>query len=244
VSDTIIRIRGLFKFATKQGLLDRVPNYGHGFDPPPRSVLRLERERRGPKLFSAEQIKNLLNIANPQMKAMILLGINCGLGNADCGRLELGMLDLEKGWLDFPRPKTGIKRRAFLWPETVQAIRDVLAHPPLRPVKPRKEEDAGLVFVTRFGQSWFTAIPGGPLTKEFGRVARRVGISLHKGLGFYALRHTFRTVADESLDQPAIDLVMGHCRNDMASVYRERISDERLMRVSNFVRGWLFGGRR
>jgi len=40
-----------------------------------------------------------------------------------------------------------------------------------------------------------------------------------EGLGFYALRHSFRTVADECGDFPAIDLIMGHQRDDMASRY-------------------------
>jgi len=34
---------------------------------------------------------------------------------------------------------------------------------------------------------------------------------------------------------------MGHARDDMASVYRERISDERLIAVTDYVRRWLFG---
>jgi hypothetical protein len=32
---------------------------------------------------------------------------------------------------------------------------------------------------------------------------------------------------------------MGHARDDMASHYRERISDERLKAVSDHVRQWL-----
>jgi len=54
---------------------------------------------------------------------MILLGINCGLGNGDCGNLPLRALDLGHGWVDFPRPKTGIPRRGPLRPETVEAQR-------------------------------------------------------------------------------------------------------------------------
>jgi len=34
---------------------------------------------------------------------------------------------------------------------------------------------------------------------------------------------------------------MGHTRHDMASVYRERLSDERLRAVSECVRKWVFG---
>ncbi|MBK7404818.1 MAG: hypothetical protein IPJ41_09345 [Phycisphaerales bacterium] len=60
------------------------------------------------------------------------------------------------------------------------------------------------------------------------------------GRGFYALRHTFRTVADEVRDRPAIDLVMGHqSGSDIAVHYVERIGDERLRTVTEHVRAWL-----
>ena len=39
-------------------------------------------------MFEAKQIRKLLEVAPPQMNAMILLGINCGLGNNDCGSLQ------------------------------------------------------------------------------------------------------------------------------------------------------------
>jgi integrase len=57
---------------------------------------------------------------------------------------------------------------------------------------------------------------------------------------FYTLRHTFRTVADEAKDQPAVDFIMGHEVPHMSSVYRETISDVRLKAVADHVRAWLF----
>ena len=65
-------------------------------------------------------------------------------------------------------------------------------------------------------------------------------LGINGGRNFYALRLSFRTVADASRDQPAIDHVMGHCRDDMPSQYRERIDDSRLVAVSECVRAWLF----
>jgi len=57
---------------------------------------------------------------------------------------------------------------------------------------------------------------------------------------FYALHHTFERIGGESRDQVAIDHIMGHARDDMASLYRERISDERLKAVTDTIHDWLF----
>jgi integrase len=69
---------------------------------------------------------------------------------------------------------------------------------------------------------------------------KALGINGRKGLGFSTLRHTFRTVADESKDQPAVDFIMGHEVPHRSAVYRETISDARLKAVTDHVRSWLF----
>jgi integrase len=230
------RIKSVFKFAVDAGLLDRLPRFGPAFVGPSQKTLRLERARKGPKLFTREEIHQLLAAATPQLKAMILLGINCGCGNSDCGNLPQTALDLEAGIVDFPRPKTGIPRRAVLWPETVEAIRAALA---CRPA-PKKPEHGKLVFLTRNGVPWAKAVTSNPVSWETMKLFRRLGINGRHGLGFYTLRHTFRTVADEAKDQPAADLVMGHTSTHMSTVYRETISDGRLRTVAEHVRGWLF----
>jgi integrase len=170
---------------------------------------------------------------------MILLGINCGFGNSDCGNLPLSAVNLEARMIDFPRPKTGIARRCPLWPETVEALREVAGK---RPV-PKNEEHAGLVFITKYGLPWAKDTADQTLAKEFGKLLRALDINGRKGLGFYTLRHTFRTIADEAKDQPAADYIMGHEVPHMSSVYRETLSDERLKAVTDHVRVWLFPAR-
>lgn len=167
---------------------------------------------------------------------MILLGINCGFGNADCGKLPKDALDLAGGWVNFPRPKTGIPRRCPLWPETVAALRDALARRP----EPKDPALAGLVFVTKYGKAWAKDGYESPVSQEMAKLLRSLGLR-RPGLNFYALRHGFETVGGESRDQVAVDAIMGHVRDDMASVYRERVSDERLKAVTDHVHAWLFG---
>jgi integrase len=226
--------RSLFKHAYEAGLLDRPVRFGPGFKRPSKKTMRIERVKEGPRVFMAEEIRRMIAAAGPQLKAMILLGINCGFGNADCGTLPQSALDLDKGWVTFPRPKTGIERRCSLWPETVEAIKEALAQRP----EPKEKAHAGLVFITKYGQCWSKKTSTNPISTEIGKLLKSLGINGHRN--FYTLRHTFRTVADEAKDQPAADHIMGHEVPHMSSVYRERISDERLRAVAGHVRGWLF----
>jgi integrase len=235
---TLQFVRCAFKYAYEAGLIDRPVRFGPEFKRPSKKVLRLHRAKQGRKLFTAEEVRKVLDAADTQLRTMILLGINCGFGNADCGTLPRTALDLDGAWVNFPRPKTGIDRRCALWPETVEAIREVLEERP----EPKKEDHADLVFLTRCKDSWHTGTTDGPLSREFGKLLRRLDISGRKGIGFYMLRHTFRTVADEAKDQPAADYIMGHEVPHMSAVYRETISDERLKAVTDHVRHWLFGG--
>jgi len=227
--------RCLFKHAADAGLIDRPVRFGPGFKRPSKKVLRLNRAEAGPKLFTAGEVRQLIDAAGPSMRAMIFLGINARFGNADCGELPLSAVDLDAGMIDFPRPKTGIARRCPLWPETVAALREALAKRP----EPKSEEDVGLFFITKYGYSWCKDTSTNPISQETAKLLKALEINGRKGLGFYTLRHTFRTIADESKDQPAVDFIMGHEVPHMSAVYRETISDARLRAVADCVRQWL-----
>lgn len=245
LGNVIQRVRSLFKYADEAGLIDRPMRFGPGFARPSKKTIRLERARKGPQMFEADELQRILDAAGTPLKAMILLAVNAGYGNADCGTLPLSALDLAAGWVRFDREKTGIERRSPLWPETVQAIREALSSRP----EPNDQADADLVFITKYGKRWAKPAghlradgtptpPDNPVSKEMRKLLDSLGLNGNRN--FYALRHTFETIGGEAKDQVAVDYLMGHARDDMASVYRERISDVRLRAVSDHVRLWLF----
>ena len=135
VGGQIGKIKSVFKHAKKS---DLVPD---DFKKPKKAVLRKERAKGGKKLFTREEVLEILNGrkvddettipgAEGQLKAMVLLGINCGLGNTDISELQFQHLDIVKGWMDFPRPKTGVDRKSKLWKETCEVIQECIDNRP------------------------------------------------------------------------------------------------------------------
>ena len=249
IANEIQRIRSVFKWAAESELIDRLPNFGPDFKKPSRSATRRDKQKResqrGGKLdFSAKEIQALLKQSESWLKACILLGINGGMGNADCGRLSTTFLDLKSGWYDLPRQKTGIPRRFRLWPETTKAIRAAMMKRPIA----KNNDDDPLCFLTSHGMPiwWERTKESGEtsvrdnVTTSFTKLCETCGVS-RSGRGFYSLRRTFETVAGGTKDQVAVDYVMGHADDSMAAVYRQGIDDQRLIDVSDHVHQWLYG---
>ncbi|MEZ6093175.1 MAG: hypothetical protein R3C03_02905 [Pirellulaceae bacterium] len=137
----IRRVKVLFNWCSKNGYIPSVELlWGTEFAQPSQRILRLEKEKNGPRLISANRIHQLINDASDQLTAMILLRINAGYGPADCCRME--RRHLVDGWAVMSRGKTGKTRRAKLWPETGNAIEAIL----------RDGDD--LIFRTCYGNPW------------------------------------------------------------------------------------------
>lgn len=253
ITRTIVAIQGMFKWGVQTGVLEQLPRYGQAFAKPSAADVRRSRAKRerenGKKLFTADQIRALLGSATLTVKVAILLGINGGFGNTDCSALPRTAIDLDRGLIDFERPKTAVRRIVPLWPETVTAIRALLdgerpkpANDEAKPLLFRSEQGYALVrqtiqrsddheikkvvYIDRLGD-WFD------------RLLVELKLKRH-GLGFYSLRHTFRTWADDCGDQHAIHRIMGHSIPGMSGVYIEEIGLERLRRVVSLVRSRLW----
>lgn len=235
LSAMIIRIRMPFNYAFDQELIDRPVRFGKAFRPPSKRVMRIQRSKSGARMFVAKELRAVLDAADPLLKAATLLGVGCGFGNHDIATLPLEAVDLRGGWVDHARPKTGVERRCWLMPETVQALRRWMEARP----EPQDARAASLAFLTRRGTSLNGSLTHSPLTNEFRCLLERVG-AYEPRRTFYALRHTTETIGGEAQDQVALDFVMGHLDESMASHYREGISDQRLRRVGEVIRNWLF----
>ena len=243
--------RSIFMYGEKNRLYSGVV-FGTEFVRPSQKQRRLAKAKRkrngeGNRMFASEDIRSILDIANPQMKALVLLALNSGMGNTDLALMSFGVLDLDKAFIDYPRPKTGVER--LIPPLAGDGAGRARGHQDETHPSIRHEN---IVFITQKGTLWARyddegedgkrrrGVPVSPLTQAYRRLMERTG-TRRKHRGFYSLRHTFRTLVDELPDRGAIDLVMGHeATNDMRIHYVEETDLVRLKRVVNHVRKWLY----
>lgn len=245
LGNEIIRVRTVFKFAFDSELIDKPMRFGQSFNKPSKAVLRRSRNEsraeNGKRMFEPDELRRIIDAASQPLKAMTLLAINTGFGQSDISSLTLSALRLAEGWVEFPRPKTGVERRCPLWPETVTALKDAIS---LRP-DPNDDDDGDLAFLTKHGYRWVrtnpkgTGTPNDALGKKFAKLLEKLGIK-RPSLSFYGIRHTFETIGGNSLDQVAVDSIMGHTSEEMAASYREGIDDDRLLKVCQTIHSWLF----
>lgn len=220
-----------------QGYFEKMPRFGPAFKAPSRTALDRERVEKGEKaVFTAEELRAVLAVAGRNIKAMILLGVNCGYGNMDCVKVTIPYLDLDGGWANFPRTKNATPRRNPLWPETVDALREVL--------KARKTPadltHRDRVFITKWGRAYKAR----NLSREIGNVLERAGFD-RTNADFYDLRRTCASIGVQVNDDDAVRMIMGHKRpgGDMLGEYnRLAVVDDRIRRASDYIRDWLFKG--
>jgi integrase len=236
LNKTITVVRMIFRWGWESGLLSVLVKHGPNFKGASKRQMRERRNAAVKRLFSAEEFRIILDNCSPVMRAIVLLAINCGLGNSDLAAMREEHLEGE--WLNYPRTKTAIPRRIRLWPETLDAINYART---VRP-EPIADGDADILFLTINGGRWTWHERGSTndeIAKQFAKLLKRLGL-YEKRRTFYALRHTLQTIGDEVRDPVAVMAVMGHADNSMSAVYREHVGDDRLQAVTDHVRAWLF----
>jgi len=254
----IVVTRMIVRYAEKRYHISM--DMGPDFKRPSAKSLRRERAKKPPRFFKPGEFRRLLKAAKQPLKAMLLLALNCGFSNADCAGLRIEDVKADSPWLKVPRAKTDMPRVCYLWPKTRTALREAVAQRP----KAKSPEDEGLVFVTKYGNSFArTADRGCQIAKETRKLLLSTGV-YRVGLNFGALRHTFLSVAEDNCSKTDVDLCMGHRSDrrdpeielilgsaprpsDMSANYRENrrkgALTRRLKRVARAVYDYAFTRR-
>jgi len=231
VAGHVRRTKAMMRWGHDPGPLDTPIQIGNRFREPSAKDQRLEKKAKPKSFWNASEIWTLTTATHPNQAAMILLAINAGFHTCDVGRIRWENVDLDEGWATLMRQKTAIDRRAFLWPETISALRTV------------RELDRGddLIFMTRLGSPVYREDrKWNHVSKEFGKLVKRLQIEPRRS--FIALRKTFQTIGDETGDMTTVRYVMGHADKSMSATYRQHYPDELIKRVCGHVREWYIAG--
>ena len=210
-------MKAMFHWARKNDVLESIPNID--------AISKDRVVHKEKYTFNKKQIRKLFSVADVKMKAMIWLGLNCGFGCTDCSRLQWKDIDFNNSRVNLARNKTKIGRNLPLWPETIQALKEV----------PRS---GTLVFTISDGHPWIQTTAtrndsGEPkyicdnrISTKFSRLMKKVRIQTPKGTGFYTLRRTAATMAARSGDPFAVQRLLGHVDLTMATRYVQDVSEQ------------------
>jgi integrase len=176
-------VRAIFIFAEDTDLIEKAPK-----------LKRVKNERifqTGSKqkpLYTLDQLQQLLEHADLNLKAMIMLALNCGFGPKDIH--DLTWDDIEAERITLPRSKTGMCQTYLLWSETRQLLDEIKCQRAKIVSSASKskvqQSHYSCVFVTRFQRPWNKDA----LAEQFRKLCRKAGVTCY---GFYRLRHCAST---------------------------------------------------
>jgi hypothetical protein len=186
-------------------------------------------------MFEPSEILRILDVADVNFRAMLLLAINTALGPTDLAYLPTSAVNLESGWLDFPRRKTAVRGGFHSGRKRWKPSRKYWTPAP----SPNVE--------TMRCCSWTATARGTPASGAtmpsgvcFDWLQEAAGV---ESRCLYDARRSFLTIGERARDPVAVSAIMGHVagQRDMSAIYRQRIDDERLVAVTEAVRVWLYG---
>lgn len=226
--------RSIWKHAVDNDWIRHRPRYGSVFKKP-------TTEKKEGRPYTLDECRWLIACAvGSQVEAMLLVMLNGGYTAKDCADLPRSAVDLELGIINFPRPKMRrrrpVDRVMTLWPETAEALAEVMAARP----------DDPLVFRTVHGNAWVNG--------QTDAVGQAVGYIIEdlrpkpdaKGKrrpsrwndagGPSWIRHVHRTIADQLEKPHAAARLMGHRIKGIADVYIDSIEHERIQQITDHIR--------
>ena len=183
INHFLTAVRSLYAFAEEVDLMENIPK-----------LKRVKNEKLPPPgsnekpIYPAEEIHQLITHADIQLKAMLLLGLNCGFGPKDIQDLTWGHIEGDR--VTLPRSKTGVCQTYLLWPETVAALENLRGHRgeliERMAKRGRDRTDGDHIFITRFWRPWNKD----SVAEQFRRLCKKAKVPCY---GFYRLRHCAST---------------------------------------------------
>ena len=183
INHFLTAVRSLYAFAEEVDLMERAPK-----------LKRIKNEKLPPPgsnekpIYTTGEIHQLIGHADIQLRAMLLLGLNCGFGPKDIQDLTWDHIDGDR--VTLPRSKTGVCQTYLLWPETIRALEDLRMHRQelieRMAKRGRDRTDGGHLFITRFWKLWSKD----SVAEQFRRLCKKAKVPCY---GFYRLRHCAST---------------------------------------------------
>lgn len=198
---------------------------------------REELEHREVTRFS--KVKEVVNALPRELRLWALLGLNCGMTNADLGSLDWGQIDCVQSVLTRRRVKTGDARTTptvayKLWPQTIALLRSrrnknglVFTTAKGKPMyETRFNEDNKVVCKDNFGLRWKRNKPKSPI--PLGKF-RSISAS---------------TLRKDPLYRQYEDYFLGHAPKTVADKHYAGEDDEAFFKALEFIRRDIFGPRK
>ena len=220
-------VRSCFNFAQDSGWVQPM-RYGK-FCVVKQNVMRKAKAKKPPRLYTAEEIVQILEFSHDDLKACILLSLSTGMGGTDLSQLRLS--DIKGGFIVGRRSKTQVTRKAPVWSEVAEL---------LDKLDTGKDE---CLFKTQTGLPLVGAMEhSSNYQSAFKRACKRAGV---ENRGPYLLRSVTQTICEQTnvpLASLATSRIMGHKRTEISETYRkeDNIPDWQIRRCSDYLHAWLY----
>jgi|GEM_PF-1094816 len=183
INHFLTAVRSLYAFAEEVDLMEKIPK-----------LKRIKNEKLPPPgsnekpIYTTKEIHQLIAHADIQLKAMLLLGLNCGFGPKDIQDLTWDHVEGDR--VTLPRSKTGVCQTYLLWPETIDALGNIRRHRgeliDRMAKRGRDRADGNHIFITRFWKPWNKD----SVAEQCRRLCKKADVPCY---GFYRLRHCAST---------------------------------------------------
>lgn len=202
--------------------------YGDEFKLPSARARAEAREERGDSYFTPEQLRRMVELADGETLAIVLLMINAAVGREDISHLQWKHVDLQHACFRQPRRKTASHRAIPLWPETIEALESI---------RPEVPDPNGYILQSKQADR---VIPT-TITKRVMRLIHALPGDTD-GLTPYRIRHTVAGVLADAEAGDAVRVIMGHASSTMTDHYiHGQVGLDKLQRAIDHLHAWLHG---